>query len=303
VKLETLSKKLVSQLLKDQGLKFSIGLFNICLSSSVDEVADHLLSLYGTFEMVNDNEFVDFYVSVEPPFKWRRYLRPQVNFSFDGYLPFKPLPYAQASAMFEWGLNWSIANHSHQYLVIHAAVVERNSQAFIFPGTPGSGKSTLCAALIGNGWRLLSDEMTLLSINDGLIYPIPRPVSLKNQSIAVINDFLVDITIGAIVNDTLKGTVAHLRPPADSVISAKLPAIPAKIIFPKYQTGAITKLTSLTQGRALLKVAENSFNYNILGIRGFDCLAKTIDVCRCYDFNYSSLDEAVALFTEMSELD
>ena len=37
-----------------------------------------------------------------------------------------------------------------------------------------------------SGWRLLSDEMTLLSTSDGQIYPVPRPISLKNESIDVI---------------------------------------------------------------------------------------------------------------------
>jgi predicted ATPase len=30
----------------------------------------------------------------------------------------------------------------------------------ILPAPPGSGKSTLCAALVTRGWRLLSDELT-----------------------------------------------------------------------------------------------------------------------------------------------
>ena len=157
MKLETLSKKALIHLLKTGKLRLKIGGFNVCLSSSIPEVADHLLSLYGAFDIINDADFIDFHTSLAPPSLVRRYFRPQVIFSFDGYFPFLPLPYKQASAMFEWGLNWCIASYAHQYLIIHAAVVERNGQAFIFPGTPGSGKSTLCAALVCSGWRLLSD--------------------------------------------------------------------------------------------------------------------------------------------------
>lgn len=300
MKLATLSKKAVIRSLNTVGLRFKVGMFNISLSSSIAEVAGHLLTLYGAFELIGDDEFIDFYTSLAPPSKVRRYFRPQVNFSFDGYLPFKPLPYNQASAMFEWGLNWCIASHSHQYLIIHAAVVERNGQAFIFPGTPGSGKSTLCAALVCSGWRLLSDEMTLLSIADGLVYPVPRPISLKNRSIDVIRSLHPDVVMGQVVNDTLKGTVGHLCPPDSSVELSAIPAKPAKLIFPKYKDASKTELTPLSKAHAFLKVAENSFNYNALGVNGFDSLGELIDASDCYEFKYSSLDEALALFADLA---
>ena len=250
--------------------------------------------------MIDNEAFIDFYTAIKPPSKLRRFFRANVNFSVDGYFPFKPLQYNQAAAMFEWGLNWCIAGHSHQYLIIHAAVVERNGQAFIFPGTPGSGKSTLCAALVCSGWRLLSDEMALLSVADGWFYPVPRPISLKNRSIDVIRDFAPDVIMGPVVKNTAKGAIGHVRPPDASVELSASPARPAKLIFPKYEKGAKTGLTSLGKSQALLKVAENSFNYNILGVQGFNSVGDLVDASDCYEFKYSNLEEAVALFTELA---
>ena len=270
------------------------------LVSPIGEVADHLLNLYAAYELLDKDHFVDFHVELKAPSITRRYFRPQVNFFFDGYAPFKPLPYLQAAALFEWGLNWCIASNSNQYLIIHAAVVERNGQAFIFPGTPGSGKSTLCAALVCHGWRLLSDEMTLLSTSDGLIYPVPRPISLKNESIDVIKKLSPQLVFGQVVNDTAKGTVGHLRPPELSVQSGTKPAQPAKLIFPKYKPASETVLTSVSKGSAMLRAAGDCFNYNVLGTQGFESLGALIDQCDCYEFNYSCLDEAIALFTDLS---
>lgn len=300
MKLDTLSKKTVIRLLNQGGLRLKVSPFNVCLSSSIPAVAEHLMRLYGSFDVINDDVFIDFYTSLEPPSLLRRYFRPQVNFSFDGYIPFKPLPYQQASAMFEWGLNWCIANHSNHYLVIHAAVIERNGQAFIFPGTPGSGKSTLCAALVYSGWRLLSDEMTLLSVADGFVYPVTRPISLKNHSIEVIRNFSPDVVIGHVFDDTAKGTVGHLRPPNKSVELSGISAKPAKLIFPKYLENSKTDLAPLSKSRALLKAADNCFNYNILGAQGFNSLGNLVDASDCYDFKYSCLDEAVTLFAELA---
>ena len=89
-------------------------------------------------------------------------------------------------------MNWCIAGHAHHYLMLHAAVLEKNGQAVILPGDPGAGKSTLTALLALSGWRLLSDEITLIDRDDGLIVPLARPVSLKNASIDVVRAFSSD---------------------------------------------------------------------------------------------------------------
>lgn len=292
MKLSSLPRAELRRRLRREGLGLSIGPFNTSLKSPLDVVAEGLEQLYGAFTLTGDTDFIDFRVSLNSPPGLRSWFRPQVNFSFDGFVPFKPLPQIQAFAMFEWGLNWVIANNAHQYLIIHAAVIERNGVVCILPGTPGSGKSTLCAALVCKGWRLLSDEMALISTATGDIYPVPRPVSLKNQSIDIIQHYSSDAVMGEVVMDTAKGTVSHMRPPQMSVGQSEQPGTPGLIVFPKYTAGAEPRLVSLTQASALMKVAENSFNYSVLGLQGFDVLGDLISKCACYEFSYQSLDEA-----------
>lgn len=282
------------------GLRFRISSFDVSLKSSILQVAEHIQTHYGEYSLLEISDFVDFHIELSSPSILRRLFKPQVNFVFDGINPFKPLPFDQASAFFEWGLNWCIANYSNHFLIIHAAVVERNGLAFVFPGSPGSGKSTLCAALVCNGWRLLSDEMTLISSDDGLIYPALRPISLKNQSIELIKKSFPDSVFGQVVNDTVKGTVSHMRPPDQSVRMGTVPAVPAKIILPKYIKDADTSLTTLSKAKTLLRVADDCFNYHVLGENGFDLLSHVIEISDCYEFKYSRLDEAINLFSELS---
>lgn len=278
--------------LAGKGLGIAIGPFNVMLASPIPTVAQGVSQLYDRFELVEDGNFVDFRTALSSPSVLRRWFRPQVIFSLDGQLPFKPLPRNQAFAMFEWGLNWCVANSAHQYLIIHAAVAEKNGVTCIFPGAPGSGKSTLCAGLVSRGWRLLSDEMAMISNATGAVIPIPRPISLKNQSIEVIQAYSPQVTIGHIAYDTLKGTVAHMRPPDMSVERQDEPGMAGMIVFPKYQAEAETRLSPLDKSEAFLKLADNSFNYNVLGLTGFDTLARLIDGCDCYDFEYHDLDDA-----------
>ena len=284
------------------GVWLRTGPFSLKVQSRIPSVAKGLAELYGQFEVRNAHDaFADFHVSVNPPANLRRWVRPQVSFSFDAMQPFKPLPRDQAFPMLEWGLNWCVSTQAHHYLIIHAAVVEKNGLAAILPAPPGSGKSTLTAGLVLSGWRLLSDELTLINRKTGLIQPLPRPVSLKNQSIDIIRLFDPDAYINRPSHDTVKGTVAHMRPPRDSVLRQHETARPGWVIFPKWEAGAATTLTPRSQAQTFMFLAQNAFNYSHLGADGFRVGAALIDQTHCYDFHYSDLREAIATFDRLAE--
>jgi len=279
------------------GLHLRTGNFTTRLQSTIAEVADGIGLLYADYPVASPDSFADFHLRLLRPSSLRRWVRPQVELHYNGRALFKPLPLDQAFAMFEWGLNWCVASRAHSHLIIHAAVVEKGGQAARLPAPPGSGKSTLCAALVGRGgWRLLSDELTMLRLATGQIVPLPRPVSLKNESIELIRGYVPDAVLSRPVTDTSKGTVAHMRAPRDSVAQAGQPASPAWVVFPRYQAGADTLLTPLQPAHAFMELAENSFNYSVLGVRGFDALGRLIDQCQGHRLAYSRLDEALDCF-------
>ena len=301
MKLHQLSGADLCARLRDPGIWLRTGPFSLRIQSSLKSVAEGLAELYGQFEVRNPHEgFADFHVSVNPPSSLRRWLRPQANFSFDGIEPFKPLPLDQAYPMLEWGLNWCVSVHAHHYLIIHAAVVEKNGLAAILPAPPGSGKSTLTAGLVLSGWRLLSDELTLIDRKTGLIHALPRPVSLKNESIPLIRAFRPDVFINRASHDTAKGTVAHMRPPKASVQRQHEPARPGWVIFPKWAAGAATELVPRSKAQTFMFLAQNAFNYSHLGADGFRAGTALVAQTACYDFRYSRLDEAIAAFDRMA---
>lgn len=270
-----------------------MGPFNVCLESRIEEVKGHISKLYNQYSLLDDSEFMDFYISVSEAEGYRRWFRKQSVFSFDGFSPFLPLPIAQAPAFFEWGLNWCVANVAHQYLIIHAAVVEKNGIALIMPGSPGSGKSTLCAALVCKGWRLLSDEMVLLSLLDGLIYPAPRPISLKNESIQIIKSFDPSVVFGDVIPNTSKGDIAHMRVPDLAVQMQNIPVVPRFLLFPHYRAESNSSLRAMPKSRAFMELAGNAFNFNILGIAGFEAMLHLMEKVACYDFGYPDLASAL----------
>ena len=289
-----LSDQALSRELRSPGIHLATGPFVFHLRTAIPALAEAIRFLYRDFPLDGADAIVDFRVAVQRPVGLRRWVRPQAIFLLDGWVPFEPVPLDLALPTLEWGLNWCVASHAQQYLMMHAAVVEREGRAIILPGRPGSGKSTLCAALVHRGWRLLSDEFALLR-PDGRLAAWPRPISLKNQSIDVIRRLAPEAVIGPSVADTAKGTVAHMRPPTPSVERAAEAAYPAFVVFPTYQAGAPTRLSPLTKPKAFFQLADHSFNYAALGEDGFEILAGVTERSDAFEFTYSDLEDAVAL--------
>jgi len=297
--ISTLTPSELGDRLKKTGMFLQTGAFITHLKTSVPSVAEGIRLLYADYPLIDHLDFADFHVSLTYPSNLRRWLKPQIQFLFDSKPPFKPLPFDQAFPMLEWGLNWCVSSHANHYLIIHAAVIEKGGYAAVLPAPPGSGKSTLCAALVSRGWRLLSDELTLIQISDGKIAPLPRPISLKNQSIDIIQHYDPNAVLSRKISDTIKGTVAHMKPPTNSVIRADEVAHAAWLIFPKYQMGAPANLKKLSQSRAFIRIADNAFNYSLLGVKGFETLTRFVDASQCYDFTYSSLEDAIETFSTL----
>lgn len=282
------------------GIDIATGPFNCRFRSSAPEIAPAFARLYAHHPIVGPGEFIDFHIGIETGRGLRHWIRPQARFVADEVEPFTPLPRTQALPMLEWGLNWCITAYSHHALVLHAAAVARDDRALLLPAPPGSGKSTLCAALVNRGWRLLSDELSLIRLDTGEIAGLARPINLKNESIAVIRGFAPDVYLSPPVRDTTKGTVALMAPPAASVRAMGQAAVPRWMVLPRYRAGAATSLAPLQSGAAFLALADNAMNYHILGARGFAALGCLVDRCRHFSFEYSRLDDAIACLDRLA---
>ena len=282
----SLTAQQLSHRLGGPGLRIRIGPLVVQIRSRFERVKAGIRLHYAEHELAEPGEFADFRVSVTPSQGVRRFIAPTAVFQLDGASPFKPLPARQVFPLLEWGLNWCVAMYCHQYLMIHAAVLERNGRSLVLPAPPGSGKSTLCAALVARGWRLLSDELALIDTERTGICSLPRPISLKDESIALVRAFWPEAEMGPVVHDTMKGSVAHVRPPVQSVRLATVATVPGWIVLPRYRRGAVTRLSPLTRGAAFMQLLENAFNYSMRGRRGFDALADLVGASACHEFSY-----------------
>lgn len=291
------------ELAASTGLRYRTGPFSVCLRSNLPEFLHTVAGCYGAVQMLPEDEPCHYHVSIHRVSGLRRWLRPQVQFTVDGMQPFDPFPLNHAFPMYEWGLNWCIGTSAHQYVLLHSAVVEKDGRAVILPAIPGSGKSTLCAGLVGRGWRLLSDEFGVLRHEDGKVLPLPRAAPLKNNSIDVIRQFAPVLEQGPLFPKTRKGTVAHMWPPAQSLQRQHEAAQPRWIIFPRYQQGAQTELGQQARIITLTRLVNNSFNYPITMADGFNTLIQLVRRVDSYTLKNGDLGEAVATVEKLLQDD
>lgn len=287
------------QLTRQGRLHLRVGPFLVRIRSTIRSVQHYVGSHYRDFPIAPDGG-AHFDIAVGAPGRIRRWIRPQAAFSVNGRAPFLPVPARLAPGVFEWGFNWCVGELAHQLLVLHSAVVEREGRAALLPAPPGSGKSTLSTSLAFSGWRLMSDEFGLVDPATGEIRAIPRPIALKQGSIELLAARIPGLRLGPRLEDVEGVVVRYAAPPAEAVRVAGRAARVRWIVVPQWKKDSPTLLQPLSRARTLAHLANSAFNFNMLGETGFTRLAEIVDGALCYVLTYSDLDEALALFDDLS---
>jgi len=298
--IKDLSSDAFQQRLKTDGLTLRVGPYHYCIRSNLSDVREGISLLYSDFPLAESDAFVDYSVALKANGFWQR-ARAEAEFLFDEQSPFDAIPDGQTYAFLEWGMNWCVSLHTNEYLKLHAAVVAHEDNAIIFPGVPGAGKSTLCAALGLAGWRILSDEHAMIPPGTQQVVPLCRPVSLKNESIDVIKQFSPQAVLGPVSRETHKGVVAHMK--ADLVPGSHDPnplSVKA-MVFPTYSPDQPQRLVRRRKTESFLLAAYHSFNYSLLCETGFEAMRTLVEGASCYDLFYHDLDWAIAALGEIPE--
>lgn len=290
--LSDLSDNQLRNALSNNGVRFRVGPYVYSLESELPLIQDGLKTLYGDFPLASPTGFADYHVALRPSSIIQR-VRGKLDFYLDDQRPFNSMEKEQAYAFLEWGMNWCVSVWVNEYLKLHSAVVSKDGIAMILPGLPGAGKSTLCAALALDGWRVLSDEHCMIPLGTSDVVPLYRPISLKNESIEIIKRHSPNVIMGPITEGTHKGAVAHMKADFESD-SHDTAVIPARLmIFPQYISGSDTIIGERSRAECFMFAAHHSFNYSVLSAAGFDTMETLLDAVQCYDLRYSTLNEAI----------
>lgn len=284
----------------EQGAPLSVPPFIVRVETPLLGLQRSFHDLYGEFDLLDDDHVADFMIRVSGTGGVHRFVRRQAMAYIDTPPPYTPLPERMAPIMFEQALNWCVATRTLTHLILHAAVVAKDGRAVIVPGQSGQGKSTLCAALVARGWRHVSDEFALLDPASLAITAHPRPISLKNQSLAVVAAWAPDLRLSPAYDGTPKGTIGYVRPSRAAIETAPEPVTPVAVVFPHYDRSAAPALQPMGKAAAFIALTACSVNYRELGRAGFEAIGRLVDELPIAGAAYPDTASAVALMEQVA---
>lgn len=200
------------------------------------------------------------------------------------------------------GLVWHIAVAQHEFFLdIHAGVVGDGRCCYLLPAAPGSGKSTLTAALVRRGFEYFSDEVALLRRDSLHVEPVPLAICVKHTGVDALGaDY-----------PHLQGLDLHLRgdgkqvrylPPPRGTIPPRGTARPVgAIVFPHYRPDGPTRLERMGKLAALESLMRECLIVDTrLDPANVTALLGWLESTPCYNLAVADLDRAVASMRTLS---
>ena len=184
--------------------------------------------------------------------------------------------------------------------ILHAAALAHpsSSRAILFPAATNSGKSTLTAALLHSGFRVLSDDSAaVLTTNE--VLPLPFALMLREGSWPVLEPYFPELA-HAPVHNRYGDLVRFLAPFTD--VTGGGPAKPECLVFVDYQqqiaskgTGALLPLDPL---QTFCHLQRSGFwvPHTRPAIAAF---INWVQSLRAYRLSYSDLPEAISIVRDL----
>jgi hypothetical protein len=196
-------------------------------------------------------------------------------------------------------LVWVTVLREHAYFLdIHAGVVSDGRECLVMPAPPGSGKSTLTAALVHAGFEYFSDEIALLQDSTLQVFPVPLALCIKDHGIDALADRFPQARTLPLHRRGDGKRVAYMPPPPHSRPSSEDPRPVRALVFPRFAPGATTSLDRLPRAEALRRLLSQCLVVaQRLDVDRVETLVRWIAKVPCYALEYGSTDGAVGAIT------
>ena len=182
------------------------------------------------------------------------------------------------------------------FMHIHAGAVAAGNACVLFPGPPGSGKTTLTAGLVTSGLGFLSDETVLLEPRTLAVRPVPLALTVKPGALAPLEPLYPGLRDLPVHLREDGERVRYLPPPRDSMVHDRISGYPVEVIvFPRFAPDAPGRLCPLSRLEALTRLLDCCLSLpSWLAADRVEALVRWMRRVPCFELHMNSVPEAVA---------
>jgi hypothetical protein len=206
--------------------------------------------------------------------------------------------YPYLLALLEHEICMQVIQRERRHLLIHAGGAARGRLTCLFPGEREAGKTTLIAYLLTKDFVGFCDDAAAVDLRTLEVVPFFWPLRIKGDGRNQIGLQAGRLKLGWYGPDPQAYPVRYLMPKIEQI--AKKPHRIRLVIFPRYRPGSKARVEELSGAQAASGLIRHSFNFFALGDGGFDAVAELARQTRSYRMEYSDLDEALGLVSELA---
>jgi hypothetical protein len=190
-------------------------------------------------------------------------------------------------------VNLDTAAATEDLVLVHAGVVSTpGGRAVLIPAGSGSGKTTLVSGLVRADFGYLSDEAAVLDPNDGRVQAFPKHLTLKSLT----RDRFPEARPNR-ATERWSGDKWHVDPDRIRAGAVAEGCEVGFVVAYRYESGATTAVTALTQAEACVELARNLMLARRDGVRALSLLAAICAKSKNHRLLAGDLDEAVQAIT------
>jgi hypothetical protein len=174
--------------------------------------------------------------------------------------------------------------------VIHAAALEMAGKGAILCGQSGSGKSSLAAWLVANGFRYLTDEVITCAPNAERVSGFTRSLILKRGSA-----FIWQRWLKGVETDRFLGFAdgsAWIDPLLLNKEGISSQTEPRLLIFPHYTPETTFRAERLSRAGTLFHLLQNLVNARNFPDHGLEATASLARQVKAFSLTYSDIESA-----------
>ncbi len=192
---------------------------------------------------------------------------------------------------FFWHVNAESARRTGDFVLVHAgAIASPGGSGVLIPGASGTGKSTLVAGLLHEGFAYYSDEAAAIDPISRRLHSYPKAITLKNR---IVFDTYADLPMAQTRPDFVSGRW-YIVP---SQIREEVYGPPTDVrfvILSRFEPGAETTVARVGRAEAAMALGRNVINIGRYRARVLPLLADLVKSAQCYSLQSGDLEEAVA---------